>query len=301
MFVNYVREINAFNRFANDNYLSSSERLLWFGLMDYVNLHFASGAEWPGEFISVPNKSLLSHVPFGEDALIDARNRLKQRGLLDYIPGKKNKEAPKYKIHYFAASQLSTGYQHDSTFYTEKTGNVPVNVPGKVPGNVQGNIPGNMPGRPTNINLNVNPNVNHNVDSNLFDDVVEEDADKTRARVREAVDSAFRQNYGRSATIAEANRISLVFVHLGMDIDVLHEAVKIAAQNGARNPAPYVIRLLSEWETQYIQTVTDLEDYLAMYQMHIGNTHFPANTVTYSELEEERQRRRAAKEAKEGC
>ena len=99
MFVNYVREINAFHRYANVNFLGSSERLLWFGLMDYINLHYASGSEWPGDFISIPNKGILSHVPFGEDTLTEARSRLKQRGLIEYLPGKKNKEAPKYRIH----------------------------------------------------------------------------------------------------------------------------------------------------------------------------------------------------------
>lgn len=297
MFVNYVREINAFNRYANINCLSSGERLLWFGLMDYINLTYASGAEWPGDFISVPNKSLLSHVPYGEDALIDARNRLKQRGLLEFIPGKKNKEAPKYKIHYFAGSQLSTGYQQDSTFYPEKTGNVPGNVSGNVSGNVPGNMPGNVPGKLPDINLNVNYNGNQN----MCEDDDADAEENARARVREAVDTAFRQNYGRSATIAEANRLALVFVHLGMDIDLLREAVETAAQNGARNPAPYVLRLLNEWSSEYIQTVSDLNDYRAMYDMHVGRGCFPANSVTFSEMEEARERRRAAAEGKEGC
>ena len=295
MFVNYVREINAFNRFANDNYLSSGERLLWFGLMDYINLHFASGSEWPGDFISIPNKGILSHVPFGEDALIDARNRLKQRGLLDYIPGKKNKEAPKYKICYFASTQFSTGYQQKIECCPENTGNVPGNVQGKLPGKLPGNVQGKLPGKLPHINLNVNQTVNQNVDDDDDDDAEE----SARARVREAVDAAFRQNYGRSATIAEANRLALVFVHLGMDMDVLHEAVKTAAQNGARNPAPYVLRLLNEWANEYIQTVSDLDDYRAMYDQHIGRGFFPANTVTFTEMEEARERRRTATEGKE--
>lgn len=122
---------------------------------------------------------------------------------------------------------------------------------------------------------------------------------KARARVQEAVDAAFRQNYGRSATIAEANRLPLVFVHLGMDMDVLHEAVKTAAQNGTRNPAPYVLRLLNEWATEYIQTFSDLDDYRAMYDQHVGRGLFPANTVTFTKIEEARKRRRTATEGKE--
>jgi len=300
MFVNYVREINAFNRFANDNYLGSSERLLWFGLMDYVNLTFASGSEWPGEFVSIPNKKLLSHVPFAEDAMIDARNRLKQRGLLDYIPGKKNKEAPKYKICYFAASQFSTGYQQDiGTSYPDLPGNVPGNVPGNMPGNVPGNVPGNMPGnvpgRVSDINLNVNYNRNPNPYVNVPDDDAEGE-ERARADARGAVESAFRLHIGRSATMAEINRLSVVCVTLGMSTEVLQEAVQEAAVHGAKNPAQYAIHLLNDWSAEYIRTKADLDDYRVMYDMHRGRGPFWANSVTYDEMQEAREKRRIANE-----
>lgn len=295
MFVNYVREINAFHRYANDNYLNSGERLLWFGLMDYINSRVANGAEWPGEYVSIPNKGLLSHVPFGEDALIDARNRLKQRGLLEYIPGKKNKEAPKYKIHYFEA-KVSTSYQQDfGDCYPENQGNVPGKLPGKlggnVPGKLGGNLPGNMPGKLTHINPNVNPDRNPDVYTHDDDDEAEE---RARTVAREAVDSAFREHFGRSATVAEANRIALVFVNLGMEIDVLREAVRTAAQNGARVPAMYVLRLLEEWSREYIRTASDLDDYRVMRDMHFGHGPFPAETVSFSEMQDARERRREA-------
>ena len=300
MFVNYVREINAFNRYANINCLSSGERLLWFGLMDYINLTYASGAEWPGDFIGVPNKSLLSHVPYGEDALIDARNRLKQRGLLEFIPGKKSKEAPKYKIRYFAASQLSTGYQQDCTFYPEKTGNMPGNIGGNMPGNIGGNVPGNMPGKPTNINLNVYSNVNPNVNPNVYEDDDAVAEERARANAREVVDSAFRQHFGRSATVAEANRLALIFVDLGMETGVLTEAIHTAAENGAKNPALYVCRLLNEWSSEYIRTVADLDDYRVMYDMHFGRGPFLADTVSFGEMLEARERRKAANDEAKG-
>ena len=295
MFVNYVREINAFHRYANVNFLGSSERLLWFGLMDYINLHYASGSEWPGKFISIPNKGILSHVPFGEDALTEARSRLKQRGLIEYLPGKKNKEAPKYRIHYFSM-ELSTGYQQDvGADYPEKTGNIPGNIPGNMPGNMPGNVPGSQP----YINLNVTP---RNPKPNVTPDDEEEEAEE-RAR-EEAVavsDSAFRESYGRSATIAEANILALRYCRSGMtEPEVLREAVREAAQHGAKNPAIYARRVLSDWDGDYIRTVQDLNEWQVLKTMYHGDDCFPAGSATYGDLEAARERRRrAAEEEKE--
>ncbi len=295
MFVNYVREINAFHRYANVNFLGSSERLLWFGLMDYINLHYASGSEWPGDFISIPNKGILSHVPFGEDALTEARSRLKQRGLIEYLPGKKNKEAPKYRIHYFSM-ELSTGYQQNVGIdYTEKTGNMPGNMPGNIPGNIPGNVPGSHP----YINLNVTP---RNPKPNVTPDDEEEEAEeRAREEAVAVIDSAFRESYGRSATIAEANILALRYCRSGMtEPEVLREAVREAAQHGAKNPAIYARRILSDWDGDYIRTVQDLNEWQVLKTMYHGDDCFPAGSATYGDLEAARERRRrAAEEEKE--
>ncbi len=291
MFVNYVREINAFHRYANVNFLGSSERLLWFGLMDYINLHYASGSEWPGDFISIPNKGILSHVPFGEDTLTEARSRLKQRGLIEYLPGKKNKEAPKYRIHYFSM-ELSTGYQQNvGTDYPEKTGNMPGNMPG--------NVPGNVPGSHPYINLNVTP---RNPKPNVTPDDEEEEAEeRAREEAVAVIDSAFRESYGRSATIAEANILALRYCRSGMtEPEVLREAVREAAQHGAKNPAIYARRILSDWDGDYIRTVQDLNEWQVLKTMYHGDDCFPAGSATYGDLEAARERRRrAAEEEKE--
>ena len=295
MFVNYVREINAFHRYANVNFLGSSERLLWFGLMDYINLHYASGSEWPGDFISIPNKGILSHVPFGEDALTEARSRLKQRGLIEYLPGKKNKEAPKYRIHYFSM-ELSTGYQQNvGTDYPEKTGNMPGNMPGNIPGNIPGNVPGSHP----YINLNVTP---RNPKPNVTPDDEEEEAEeRAREEAVAVIDSAFRESYGRSATIAEANILALRYCRSGMtEPEVLREAVREAAQHGAKNPAISARRILSDWDGDYIRTVQDLNEWQVLKTMYHGDDCFPAGSATYGDLEAARERRRrAAEEEKE--
>ena len=292
MFVNYVREINAFHRFANDNYLGSGERLLWFGLMDYINLHFASGAEWPDDWISIPNKGLLAHVPFGEDALTEARNRLKQRGLLEYTPGKRNKEAPKYRIHYFSA-QLSTGSQQGvGTDCPEKPGNAPGkeggNNPGNPPGKEGGNNPGNDPGRHPNRNLNVTPNPN----VTPYEDE-EEEGERARKAAYAVIDSAIKEIYGRSPNVAEAYLLAFRYECSCMrDPELLREAILEAAQHGAKNPALYAKKVLNDWCGDYICTVHDLEEWLVLKAMYEGDDCFPPGTVKYSELEAARKRRR---------
>lgn len=317
MFVNYVREINAFHRFANDNYLGSGERLLWFGLMDYINLHYASGAEWPDGLISIPNKGLLAHVPFGEDALTEARNRLKQRGLLEYTPGKRNKEAPKYRIHYFS-EQLSTGFQQAvGTDCPEKPGNLPGkeggNDPGNLPGKEGGNDPGNLPGRHPNLNLNVNgnQNVNPNVAPEDEEDAEEDyhtartcegwlsglkEKQKPYREIDQIIEEQFSLSFGRKAMPSERNRLTAAFSHRGMEKELLREAIEMAAMNGARNPVPYIIQMLDEWEEEYIRTAADLGQWQFSMDMFKGKS--PFGSIRYEDLIREREeRRKRAEEA----
>ena len=108
-YVNYVKESMAFMEYASDERISGSEQLLWHALFHIMNQR-AKGSDWPEGFISIPNARLLFYAPFGEDTLVAARNKLKQRGLIDFTPGKKNKQAPSYKMHYFSA-ELSTDGQ----------------------------------------------------------------------------------------------------------------------------------------------------------------------------------------------
>ena len=98
--VNYVVEHMTFIEYATHEMLSTSERCLWYGLMDEMN-HRAQGNIWPEEFIRIDNVMLCRKAGIKFDALNDARNKLKQRGLIDYIPGERNKKNPMYKMVYF--------------------------------------------------------------------------------------------------------------------------------------------------------------------------------------------------------
>lgn len=98
--VNYVVEHVRFIEYATDEMLSMSERLLWYALMDVMN-HRAQGNIWPEEFIRIDNVTLCRKAGIKFDALSDARNKLKQRGIIDFIPGERNKKNPMYKMTYF--------------------------------------------------------------------------------------------------------------------------------------------------------------------------------------------------------
>lgn len=136
--VNYVREHTRFIEYASDEHLSAGERLLWYALMHIFNQR-ASGNVWPGEYIRISNDRLLTFCPMRYDALAAARNGLKQRGLIDYVRGEKNKTSPMYRMVYFSPEEPP-----ESQGYTEKTDNIRGNMGGNNGGKPGGNV-GDIP------------------------------------------------------------------------------------------------------------------------------------------------------------
>lgn len=317
MFVNYVREINAFNRYANEQMMGSGERLLWFGLMDCINTYYASGADWPTDYVSIPNKRLLSHVPFSEDAMIEARNRLKQRGLIDYMPGKKNRTAPAYRVRYFSAGDAAEGcaacYPGS---YPEKTGGY------------LGNHPGNHP----DINLNVNYTQNVNV----YDEDDEEE-EETRARTREAgetaqkahegtnapqsarrmgfgrgheeedealralaqetrraqqaASTAYRAAFGRAPTPMETERIAQAAANVGL-IGMLPFIIGRAAMAAPRNPVRYILTILDDYQAQGIASEAEASRYEYLRDCMSGRRQDMDIASAQQAMEAERRARR---------
>lgn len=136
--VNYVREHTRFIEYASDEHLSAGERLLWYALMHIFNQR-ASGNVWPGEYIRISNDRLLTFCPMRYDALAAARNGLKQRGLIDYVRGEKNKTSPMYRMVFFSPEEPP-----ESQGYTEKTDNIGGNMGGNIGGKPGGNV-GDIP------------------------------------------------------------------------------------------------------------------------------------------------------------
>ena len=144
--VNFVSEFNSFMRYARDNSLSLRERMLWIALFYVANDRATYNEQtqeydWPDDFIQVSNGELNLYCCLDKRAIETLRNGLKQRGLIDFQPGQKNKRNPAYKINY-----LSAGNVGDKTV----PNNTPNNAPNHVPNNAPNRVPDAAPSRAGN-------------------------------------------------------------------------------------------------------------------------------------------------------
>ena len=132
--VNFVSEFNSIMRYARDYSLSLRERMLWIALFYIANDRAMYNEqtqeyEWPDGFIQVSNGELNLYCCLDKRAIETLRNTLKQRGVLDFQPGVKNKRNPAYKLNY-----LTVGCK-----------NVPNNVPSGVSNNAPNPVPNPVP------------------------------------------------------------------------------------------------------------------------------------------------------------
>lgn len=100
-------------RYAKNNGLSARERLLWIALFTIANDRATYNEQtkeydWPEDFIPVPNGELTLQSTLDKRGIETVRNTLKQRGLIDFIPGMKNKRMPMYKMLYLS---VDVGYK----------------------------------------------------------------------------------------------------------------------------------------------------------------------------------------------
>ena len=134
--VNFVSEFNLFMRYARNNNLSMRERMLWIALFYIANDRATYNEQseeydWPDGFFPVSNGELNLYCCLDKRAIDTLRNSLKQRGLIDFLPGMKNKRNPSYRLCYLS---VNVGYK-----------NVPNDVPNNDPNNAPNDVPNNDP------------------------------------------------------------------------------------------------------------------------------------------------------------
>jgi len=84
--LNYLREINAFEKQMRRQPLSTTAQLLWYKLMQFANALY-----WPEKF-QIDNKRVLDLLNIKSlHSLIAARKELEENGYLEFIPGVKTK------------------------------------------------------------------------------------------------------------------------------------------------------------------------------------------------------------------
>ncbi len=141
--VNFISEFNLFMRYARNNGLSLRERMLWVALFYIANDRAVYNEQtqdydWPDGFIPVSNGELNLYCCLDKRGIDTLRNSLKQRGLIDFTPGLKNKKNPTYRLCYLS---VNVGYKNVPN-------DVPNNVPNHVPNDVPNNVPNHVPNTP---------------------------------------------------------------------------------------------------------------------------------------------------------
>ena len=137
--VNFVSEFNSIMRYARDYSLSLRERMLWIALFYIANDRAVYNEqtqeyEWPDGFIQVSNGELNLYCCLDKRAIETLRNTLKQRGVLDFQPGVKNKRNPAYKLNYLTVGCKNVPSNVSSGASNTVSNHVPNPVPNDAPG-----------------------------------------------------------------------------------------------------------------------------------------------------------------------
>lgn len=142
--VNFVSEFNSFMRYARDSSLSLRERMLWIALFYVANDRATYNEQtqeydWPDDFIQVSNGELNLYCCLDKRAIETLRNNLKQRGLIDFQAGQKNKRNPAYKLLYLSTD---VGYKKVPN---PPPNNAPNDVPNHAPNYAPNHVPNDAP------------------------------------------------------------------------------------------------------------------------------------------------------------
>lgn len=326
--VNYIREHMRFMEYASEEQLSAGERLLWYALMHVMNQR-AEGNVWPDGFIRIRNDQLLLYCPMQYDTLARARNGLKQRGLIEYKKGEKNKVTPSYRMIYFCPEYASADPE---AHYPEGYPHNAYNIHGNMGGNITGNNGDNMRG---NAGCNVDGNNgdfyindiqgkrtsshNHTVFENkdeeeedpyFLDSQIEkrmDGKDELYARAREEIVSAWAHYLGGKPTPIMLDTLAERGVACGFRDGVLAEAIKSAGMRGANSPFDYILAVIGDWHHQHVVDVADAQEYSCLREMafgklsdsHYGYKHYGSTAEEASKQLENFRRDRETPEERE--
>lgn len=289
MMMNYVREREAFYDWLTFNHLSPTAQSLWNALFTIYN---AKG--WPDGYVKVPDILIRSYMHVSNDALLDARNQLKNKGLLDFVKGDRRASAAAYKLHFFTAQ---------SDLYPEKAdeeADKPADKPADKWADKKADNSAGKAADTNKLNTNVNVTVNLNECDDEDDGGGERRASCARARSREDaltrnVAQSVKRHFGRNATPAEASKLARVGTILEMPFDLLDRAIEEAAHHGARDPASYAVALLNSWDYWEIRTPDELDEYQVLKDMSEGRISCGMDsTEARREMEKGRKKRMIA-------
>ena len=276
---NFVEQFRLFMEYARKNSMHSRECMLWVSLFYLANEEATYNAdtqtyEWPDGFFEVSNGELNSYGKFDKQAVESLRNRLKQRGLIDFVKGNRNSATPMYRIHYFI--------RFGNKIIPNNTPNAHSNdIPNHIPNNTPNAHSNNMPTIPPTYHpYSVNINNNIPYDSSIgdyYDDEEDDEEEQSRteraraqARAREEALEAWRACYGSEPTPVIIQGLAERCVMYGFEDGVLAKAIELAAWRNAKSPADFILVTMADWYEHRVRTVGDVEEYAALYDARNG-------------------------------
>ena len=259
--INFVAEFRAIMETCRRDSVSGRTRLLWIALFylanDRAREDEQTGAwEWPDEFFPVNNYELATHCPLEKRAILEARNRLKQMGVIDFKAGDNAMKPAKYRIKYLSVSQWCK--------------NAPQHAPQEAPQHAPQEAPQHAPQEaPYYININRDKGINPGKS-----DEDDDDEDVISARAREEDDpiadraeregdicAAFARFVGRRPYPAELERLVWCSHAMHFLPVMAAKAIEISAGSGAEKPAQYAMKILEDWKNNDVMQPHQISGY----------------------------------------
>ncbi len=270
--------------------MHSRECMLWMSLFYLANEEATYNAdtqtyEWPDDFFAVSNGELNSYGKFDKQAVESLRNRLKQRGLIDFIKGNRNSTTPMYKIHYF----IRFGNKIIPNNHANNIpNNTPNHTPNNTPNNHANNIPNNTPNH-TPLRLNINNTIPGNPFSGTgyFDDEEDQEEEQrvqAQARACEEIRGTWKQCFGREPSPYIVGELARRFAGMGFEDSVLTTAIKAAAWSEAKSPMAFICSILVDWHEHHIRTQEDVDEYMTLIDMERGKMGEAASFGSYDRI-----------------
>lgn len=109
--MNYISEINGFERWLETHQLPTLAQLLWYKL-----IYWSSRSGWP-EWTQVDNRRLMVSLQIAREAsLTESRERLVNAGLIEYEKGKKGSPG---RYHIISFEEKATKYNYNMKAQSE--------------------------------------------------------------------------------------------------------------------------------------------------------------------------------------
>lgn len=247
-------------------------------LMAYKLIDFFNRLRWPESVaVDLNRLSVLAKCSSTKTAL-RARDELVERGVLIVVrKGKKNSPSV-YRL-----ADLSR-------FYVKNTQNPVLNT-GENPA---GNPAPNMGENPGNINILYKTIPDQTC---VEEDDEDEAFSRACAHARGPILSAYKAAFGRDATPAELDSLTVLAVNTGME-QMMRSAIDMAALASPRNPVAYIRSLIVDWDSEYISTPEELDQHMYLTRAASGKVAWVSSVDAAQEKQAAFERRKAAHQAR---